>query len=117
MHTHEPAHTVDACVAEPPAWKWLVREARDLRHATELAFDHRRLKGATLEQREVAKRAGEEIVRAGKSSFGEVDRADRSTRVKPDLQPEGRRAFNVRLHGAGDLAVMDSEDVLHPRFV
>ena len=62
-----------------------------------------------VDQREVAMRPFQKVARTGDAAGRQLDREQCRSGVKADLHRQRRRTFDMRLHGAGELAVGQAE--------
>jgi hypothetical protein len=105
----QPLQPVDAAMRGAAGGERLVAQFADTPGAAELV--ERGRVGLAVEQREIAELAGDRGARARHSAARQLDRGDRVARGETHLHRQLRAGFDVRLHGAGALAVIDAERV------
>ena len=111
VFAHQPQRGADAAVRGASGGVGLVAHARDLEDAADVAGDFVPARLAGVVEREIAERPLQDVARAGKTGARQLEGRDRGARVQTDLQADGGRAFDVRLHGAGQMAVGQAEGV------
>ncbi len=72
---------------------------------------HHRRRVAAIEQREIAERPHQRILRPGQAGRDQIDRRDRGARRRRNLQGQRDRTFDMRLHRAGALRMGQPEHI------